>query len=861
MIPAADPADRATAPSATITWRQRCFCVSKKRNQPQQQQQQHATTAAAACPRAAFLLQPLLRVDPIADAMTVVEGLGIELGGRNNDGHVYATPPPESSGDNMEQHEKKDKVLLKKVPPERMEEPLPRDTATTPFVLPELSSSVRRSRSNTLTTPPHAATGVRPSVSARTLSTPPSSKRVVTPRRRESAERRRMSPTPTPKRKSSGSTVIHNYGGDASYDSTLGGAGEAEGSRQGSEQTPPPSVLAINPASSSSSFRPMQFQTYLSQALASPAPTAAFCDAPAHGHDEGGISQKAGAVYGKPPNNPDDSAAIAMERIMNFFLLPPKLEGALVFGVLACLDSWLYIFTILPLRFAKAVGVLMQFWRTKIWDYFNYDGNKLRKKQRKSDAPSTGGAGDQEKRRDRDRKKRKERKVSGLNPNHKADIFRGMVLFTSCWFLMRFDASKMYHSIRGQSGIKLYVIYNMLDFADKLCAALGQDILDVLFSREVLDRRPDGRSKIWRPFGFFLLALAYNIIHSLVLFYQVITLNVAVNSYSNALMTLLLSVQFVEIKSTVFKKFEKENLFQLLCADIVERFQLLLMLVIIASRNLVELGVWSLSPSSSGGILPKSFTFFPTWTGQVMGPFFMVIGSEMLVDWLKHAYITKFNNVRPVIYERFLDVQCKDYYSRAFSDQNLTKRLGLPVIPLACLFIRATIQTYHMFLATHVPAPLPPTTSLSETENVTSSSLDGIDTLLRRALGSSSDSSSLLDDFVAATTMWFFLLACFLVFLAVKLLLGVLLLGVAGKRVESLKERERMWIHTGARRSSAFGTITISEQTRGIIYRDDPEEEKMIAERERVGREKEMKAEMDTLESVRRWKMSAKRIW
>lgn len=146
-----------------------------------------------------------------------------------------------------------------------------------------------------------------------------------------------------------------------------------------------------------------------------------------------------------------------------------------------------------------------------------------------------------------------------------------------------------------------------------------------------------------------------------------ITLNVAVNSYSNALLTLLLSVQFVEIKTTVFKKFEKENLFQLLCADIVERFQLLLMLVIIASRNLVELGVWSLSPSGTagaGGILPKSFTVFPKWTGQVMGPFVMVLGSEMVVDWLKHAYITKFNNTRPVVYERFLDVQCRDYYSR-----------------------------------------------------------------------------------------------------------------------------------------------------------------------------------------------------
>ena len=50
------------------------------------------------------------------------------------------------------------------------------------------------------------------------------------------------------------------------------------------------------------------------------------------------------------------------------------------------------------------------------------------------------------------------------------------------------------------------------------------------------------------------------------LFFQVVTLNVAVNSYSNALLSLLMSNQFVEIKGTVFKKFEKENLFQMACA-------------------------------------------------------------------------------------------------------------------------------------------------------------------------------------------------------------------------------------------------------------------------------------------------------
>ena len=43
------------------------------------------------------------------------------------------------------------------------------------------------------------------------------------------------------------------------------------------------------------------------------------------------------------------------------------------------------------------------------------------------------------------------------------------------------------------------------------------------------------------------------------MFYQLISLNVAVNSYDNALLSLLVSNQFVEIKGSVFKKFEKDN--------------------------------------------------------------------------------------------------------------------------------------------------------------------------------------------------------------------------------------------------------------------------------------------------------------
>ena len=58
----------------------------------------------------------------------------------------------------------------------------------------------------------------------------------------------------------------------------------------------------------------------------------------------------------------------------------------------------------------------------------------------------------------------------------------------------------------------------------------------------------------------------FTVVHTLVMVYQTISLNVAVNSYDHALLTLLMSNQFVEIKGSVFKKFEKDNLFQITCA-------------------------------------------------------------------------------------------------------------------------------------------------------------------------------------------------------------------------------------------------------------------------------------------------------
>lgn len=76
--------------------------------------------------------------------------------------------------------------------------------------------------------------------------------------------------------------------------------------------------------------------------------------------------------------------------------------------------------------------------------------------------------------------------------------------------------------------------------------------------------------------------------HTLIFFYMLVSLNVAINSYDYTLLSLLISNQFVEIKgcklghhyhllwlthTAVFKKFEKENLFQIMCAGEFERTQ------------------------------------------------------------------------------------------------------------------------------------------------------------------------------------------------------------------------------------------------------------------------------------------------
>ena len=50
--------------------------------------------------------------------------------------------------------------------------------------------------------------------------------------------------------------------------------------------------------------------------------------------------------------------------------------------------------------------------------------------------------------------------------------------------------------------------------------------------------------------------------------------------------------QFVELKGSVFKKFDRNNLLQVACSDIRERFQYCILLLLVVVQTMKEFG-WS----------------------------------------------------------------------------------------------------------------------------------------------------------------------------------------------------------------------------------------------------------------------------
>lgn len=323
------------------------------------------------------------------------------------------------------------------------------------------------------------------------------------------------------------------------------------------------------------------------------------------------------------------------QNIMNFLHVPFQLESLLTLGCIVCLDAFLYVVTYLPIRVFFSIFLLVGEILSRVTMQWIEGGKKRAGK-------------------------------SMFHRTQLYDLMRGLLMLIGVVALRQINMSQVYHFIRGQNMIKLYVLASMMEVMDKLFASFGQDAFDALH----LQTRYNPTSI--KLFQYFVITSIYVVAHSSLYFFEVATYTVVVNSSDEALLTVLILNNFAELKSYVFKKFDNNNLFQLACSDINERFQILLFLVIIMIVAITQ----------------NSFNLKELAPGFIRIIALMAIG-ESVADSVKHAFIIKFNTISPDIYEDFAFVLRFDILGnrkdKIILDHSyaVTRRLGLSqVYPL-----------------------------------------------------------------------------------------------------------------------------------------------------------------------------------
>ncbi|KAK8667913.1 hypothetical protein V6N13_105390 [Hibiscus sabdariffa] len=326
------------------------------------------------------------------------------------------------------------------------------------------------------------------------------------------------------------------------------------------------------------------------------------------------------------------------ERVYDtIFRLPWRCEVLIDVGFFVCFDSFLSLLTIMPTR------ILI-----KIWRFLTT------------------------------------RQFKRLSAAELCDFGCFVILACGIILLGQTDISLIYHMIRGQGTIKLYVVYNVLEIFDKLCQNFGGDVFQTLFySAEGLANCSQENMRFW--IRRFVSDQALAVVFSNILIFkqsQAITLSTCIVAHNNELFVLLVSNNFAEIKSSVFKRFSKDNIHNLAYADSIERFHISAFLISVLAQNILE----AQSP----------------WFDSFFFNAFVVFFCEMLIDIIKHSFLAKFNGIKPIEYSEFLEDLCK----QTLNIQTEDSKKNLTFVPLApaCVVIRVLTPVY----AAHLPySPLP----------------------------------------------------------------------------------------------------------------------------------------------------------
>ena len=101
---------------------------------------------------------------------------------------------------------------------------------------------------------------------------------------------------------------------------------------------------------------------------------------------------------------------------------------------------------------------------------------------------------------------------------HFVDLMRGLLVFIGCFALQLLNMSRVYHYIRGQTTVKLYVLTGMLEVFDRLLSSFGLDAFDSLYYQT----RQFPTSSSFKDISYALFIVStYVVCHSFLYFTQV----------------------------------------------------------------------------------------------------------------------------------------------------------------------------------------------------------------------------------------------------------------------------------------------------------------------------------------------------
>lgn len=212
---------------------------------------------------------------------------------------------------------------------------------------------------------------------------------------------------------------------------------------------------------------------------------------------------------------------------------------------------------------------------------------------------------------------------SSMSFVEQSDLVRCLILFMAVVIMnASIDFSAVYHYIRAQSLLKLYFIFNMMEIIERLVRSWGNDLVDGLV-RCMVTRT--GHSAFFGTLGHSIVVLVYTLLHAYIHFWRVMIISVAV--LANDMLIVLVTNNFNELKGTVFKKIEPRSLYPVITSDVVERLYLFID---------VSLMLFRMATSPQRSKMPF---------GEVSYWIAVMIGLEIITDWLKFLCISKFNQI------------------------------------------------------------------------------------------------------------------------------------------------------------------------------------------------------------------------